>query len=47
MIIISPILNLEVALIRQEKMPTPDKITWLVELFKIKMNRLKDFLANN
>ena len=27
-----------------EKCPRPEKIEWLVELFKLKMNRLKDFL---
>ena len=30
-----------------EKCPRPEKTEWLVELFKFKMNRLKDFLNNN
>ncbi|MEI2760559.1 MAG: hypothetical protein V9G42_14110 [Bacteroidia bacterium] len=30
-----------------EKCPRPEKTEWLVELFKLKMNRLKDFLNAN
>lgn len=30
-----------------ENCPRPEKTVWLVELFKLKMNRLKDFLNQN